>query len=46
MYPDAVYLLATLMDPDATPMQALRAWRIHDADATELPVRAAPEPGR
>jgi proteasome lid subunit RPN8/RPN11 len=45
-YPDAVYLLATLMDPDATPMQALRAWRISDGDVTELPVRAAPEPGR
>jgi proteasome lid subunit RPN8/RPN11 len=46
MYPDAVYLLATLMEPEATPMQALRAWRISDGDVTELPVRAAPEPGR
>jgi proteasome lid subunit RPN8/RPN11 len=38
MYPDAIYLLATLMDPDATPMQALRAWRIHDGEATEGPL--------
>jgi proteasome lid subunit RPN8/RPN11 len=45
MYPDAIYLLATLMDPDATPMQALRAWRINDGDVTELPVHVAPEPG-
>lgn len=35
MYPDAFYLLATLMDPAATPMQALRAWRIHDGVAVE-----------
>lgn len=33
MYPDAIYLLASLMDPAASPMQALRAWRIHDGDA-------------
>jgi proteasome lid subunit RPN8/RPN11 len=45
MYPDAIYLLATLLDPDATPMQALRAWRINDGEVTELPVRVAPEPG-
>jgi proteasome lid subunit RPN8/RPN11 len=38
MYPDAIYLLATLADPDATPTQALRAWRIHDGDATEVPL--------
>jgi proteasome lid subunit RPN8/RPN11 len=44
MYPDAFYLLATLMDPHATPMQALRAWRIHDGDVSELPVRVASEP--
>jgi proteasome lid subunit RPN8/RPN11 len=35
-YPDAFYLLASLEDPDATPMQALRAWRIHDGNATEV----------
>jgi proteasome lid subunit RPN8/RPN11 len=39
MYPDAVYLLVTLMDPDATPMQALRAWRITDGEATEVALR-------
>jgi proteasome lid subunit RPN8/RPN11 len=36
MYPDAVYLLATLMDPDAPPMQALRAWRITDGESVEV----------
>jgi [CysO sulfur-carrier protein]-S-L-cysteine hydrolase len=36
MYPDAIYLLATLMDPPAEPMQALRAWRIRDGDASEV----------
>jgi proteasome lid subunit RPN8/RPN11 len=36
MYPDAIYLLATLTDPSAEPMQALRAWHIHDGDATEV----------
>jgi proteasome lid subunit RPN8/RPN11 len=42
MYPDAFHLLATLMDADATPRQALRAWRIRDADAAdaaEVPLR-------
>ena len=39
MYPDAFYLLATLMDADAEPMQALRAWRIRDGEATEAPLR-------
>lgn len=39
MYPDAFYLLATLLDPDVIPMQALRAWRIRDAEATEAPLR-------
>jgi proteasome lid subunit RPN8/RPN11 len=39
MYPDAFYLLATLMDADARPMQALRAWRIRDGEATEVPLR-------
>ena len=42
MYPDAVYLLATLADPDAEPMQALRAWRIHDGDAAEVLLRIEP----
>jgi proteasome lid subunit RPN8/RPN11 len=36
MYPDAFYLLATLMDLDATPMQSLRAWRIRNGVATEV----------
>jgi len=39
MYPDAIYLLATLMDADALPMQALRAWHILDGQATELALR-------
>jgi len=39
MYPDAFYLLATLLDPDVLPMQALRAWRIRDGKATEAPLR-------
>ncbi|MGH2356969.1 MAG: Mov34/MPN/PAD-1 family protein [Candidatus Limnocylindria bacterium] len=39
MYPSAVYLLATLADPDAGAMQALRAWRIRDGVATEVPLR-------
>ena len=36
MYPDAIYLLATLTDPTAEPMEALRAWRIADGDAVEV----------
>jgi proteasome lid subunit RPN8/RPN11 len=39
MYPDAFYLLATLLDPDVLPMQALRAWRIRDGEAIEVPLR-------
>lgn len=39
MYPDAIHILATLMDLDARPMQALRAWRIRDGEATEVPLR-------
>ena len=39
MYPDAFYLLATLMDADAKPIQGLRAWRIRDGEATEVPLR-------
>jgi len=42
MYPDAIYLLATLMDPSAEPMQALRAWRIQDGDAVEVLLRIEP----
>ena len=38
MYPDAIYLLATLTEPDAIPMQALRAWRIADREAIEVPL--------
>ena len=42
MYPDAFYLLATLMDADADaePMPALRAWRIRDGEAAEVPLMA------
>jgi proteasome lid subunit RPN8/RPN11 len=36
MYPDAFYLLATLSDPDASPAESLRAWRIRDGEATEV----------
>jgi proteasome lid subunit RPN8/RPN11 len=39
MYPDAFYLLASLSEPDVIPMQALRAWRIRDGEATEAPLR-------
>ena len=39
MYPDAIYLLATLMDDDAAPAESLRAWRIRDGEATEVPLR-------
>jgi proteasome lid subunit RPN8/RPN11 len=39
MYPDAFHLLASLVDPDVMPMQALRAWRIRDGEATEAPLR-------
>lgn len=38
MYPDAIYLLATLADPDAAPEGALRAWRIVDGEADEVPL--------
>jgi proteasome lid subunit RPN8/RPN11 len=36
MYPDAVYLLASLADPSATPDAALRAWRIRAGDVSEV----------
>lgn len=34
-YP-VVYLLATLSDPDASPAQSLRAWRIEDGESREV----------
>jgi proteasome lid subunit RPN8/RPN11 len=43
MYPDAVYLLATLMEPEATnPSEALRAWRITDRESVEVPLAIMP----
>jgi [CysO sulfur-carrier protein]-S-L-cysteine hydrolase len=36
MYPDAVYLLASLADPSARPDSALRAWRIRAGEASEV----------
>jgi proteasome lid subunit RPN8/RPN11 len=38
-YPDAFYLLVTLSDPDASPADALRAWRIRDGASTEVQLR-------
>ena len=35
-YPDAYYLLATLSRADASPSQALRAWRIQDRASREV----------
>ena len=37
-YPDCFYVLATLSDPDATPADALRAWRISGGDSREVPL--------
>lgn len=34
-YP-VVYLLATLSDPNASPAQSLRAWRIEDGESREV----------
>jgi proteasome lid subunit RPN8/RPN11 len=42
MYPDAVYLLATLSEPYADASEALRAWRIHGGEATEVLLRVEP----
>ena len=42
MYPDAIYLLATLAGESAAPEKALRAWRIRDGEATEVPLRIGP----
>ena len=39
MYPDPFYLIASLAHPDAPPVSALRAWRISDGEATEVPLR-------
>lgn len=36
MYPDAIYLLASLADAEASPEATLRAWRIRDGEATEV----------
>ena len=38
-YPDAIYVLATLADPEATPSDSLRAWRIRGGVSTEVPLR-------
>lgn len=38
MYPDPFYVLATLADPEARPEDALRAWRITDGLAHEVPL--------
>lgn len=35
-YPDAFYVLATLSDPDASPADALRAWRIVRGASSEV----------
>jgi proteasome lid subunit RPN8/RPN11 len=35
-YPEAFYLLVTLADPDATPAESLRAWRIRDGESAEV----------
>jgi len=39
MYPEQFYVLATLADPDAPPERVLRAWRIHQGHAFEVPLR-------
>ena len=39
LYPGVFYLLATLVDPGATPASALRAWRIHGGQSFEVPLR-------
>ena len=38
MYPDPFYLLASLSEADAPPARALRAWRIRDGEAFEVPL--------
>ena len=39
MYPETVYLLASLADQGASPAAALRAWRIRDGEADEVELR-------
>lgn len=38
-YPDAFYVLATLADPAATPVDAMRAWRILSGESVEAELR-------
>jgi [CysO sulfur-carrier protein]-S-L-cysteine hydrolase len=42
MYPDALHLLASLADPEAPPQGMLRAWRIRDGAASEVPLSIEP----
>jgi len=35
-YPGVFYLLATLSEPDATPAECLRAWRIENGESREV----------
>lgn len=37
-YPDAVHLIASLVQPDASADRCLRAWRIRDGRAAEVPL--------
>lgn len=39
MYPESLYLLASLAHPNAPPASALRAWRIAEGKAQEVPLR-------
>jgi proteasome lid subunit RPN8/RPN11 len=41
MYPEALHLLASMTEPDAAGGDALRAWRIHQGRATEVPLEIA-----
>lgn len=38
-YPDAFYVLASLVEADASAERALRAWRIRDGVSREVPLR-------
>jgi proteasome lid subunit RPN8/RPN11 len=38
MYPDAIYLLASLADASAPMERALRAWRIRNGEVAEAPL--------
>jgi [CysO sulfur-carrier protein]-S-L-cysteine hydrolase len=40
-YPDVFYVLASLMEADAAPEGALRAWRITDGTSREVELRIA-----